>query len=258
MALILAINPGGTQSGTLARVARELQEHELIGADSCAVAIEALDEHKPALVLLPASSPAGEPELLIRLRTAARGGIPTMRLPPPTSVNPRALADQIRQALGEQSGAPVEVPAEPPAAPGASPHVIAAAHAAISWIKARRATWSAGPAAGAPVDPALKPAVFEPAPAGLAFDDGGSTKQEAPYVLHTDGEEMEPAEPSALSRATATVLESRESIAVWLPRVAVLAAAALLVWAVIHHGLSFGHVSSKAVPKQAQRVRPAR
>src|SRR5436189_2229902 len=103
MALILAVNPGGTQSGTLARVARELQEHELIGADSCAVAIEALDEHKPALVLLPAASPAGEPELLNRLRAATRGGIPTMKLPPPTSVNPRALADQIRQALWEDS-----------------------------------------------------------------------------------------------------------------------------------------------------------
>ena len=47
MALILAVNPGGTQSGTLARVARELQEHELIGADSCAVALAALDDHKP-------------------------------------------------------------------------------------------------------------------------------------------------------------------------------------------------------------------
>src|SRR6187401_1652847 len=103
MALILAVNPGGTQSGTLARVARELQEHELIGADSCAVAIDALDDHKPVLVLLPAVSPTGEPQLLERLRTAVRGGIPTMKLPPPTSVNPRALAEQIRQALGNQA-----------------------------------------------------------------------------------------------------------------------------------------------------------
>src|SRR5205085_1610085 len=140
MALILAINPGGTQSGTLARVARELREHELIGADSCAVAIEALEEHKPALVLLPAASPAGEPALLTALRTATRGGIPTMKLPPPTSVNPKALADQIRQALGEE-GEVLPAPAlEASAVPGVSPHLIGAAKTAISWIRARRAT----------------------------------------------------------------------------------------------------------------------
>src|SRR4051794_30987955 len=123
MALILAINPGGTQSGTLARVARELQEHELIGADSCAVAIEALEEHKPALVLLPAASPAGEQALLARLQTATRGGIPTMKLPPPTSVNPKALADQIRQALGEGAEAPAPLLEAAPM-PGVSPHLI--------------------------------------------------------------------------------------------------------------------------------------
>jgi hypothetical protein len=246
-----------------ARVARELQEHELIGADSCAVAIEALDEHKPALVLLPAASPAGEPELLNRLRAAARGGIPTMKLPPPTSVNPRALADQIRQALGEEFRATAELLA----VPGASPHLIAAARAAISWIKARRATWTAAPAApaapaepatpavpAAPTSPVVKPAVFAPALAGLApalhggdsDGDGGSSRQDSPYVLQTDGEVLEPAEPSAISRAIATVLESRESIALWLPRVAVLAAAALLAWALISYWPQLrGSVSSQ-------------
>src|SRR4051812_36201045 len=108
MALILAVNPGGTQSGTLARVARELPDDELIGADSCAVAITALNDHKPALVLLPASPPAGEKELLERLRTVVRGGVPTLRLPPPTSVNPKAIAEQIRQSL--QPATPVQSP----------------------------------------------------------------------------------------------------------------------------------------------------
>ena len=146
MALILAVNPGGTQSGTLARVARELQEHELIGADSCAVALAALDDHKPVLVLLPASSPAGEPQLLERLRTLVRGGVPTLRLPPPTSVNPKALAEQIRQAVvGEASPLPVEQPPQreaPPKKDEPSEHLVTAAKVAISWIRARRATWS--------------------------------------------------------------------------------------------------------------------
>src|SRR5437763_539204 len=39
MALILAVNPLGTQSGTLPRLPRELRRHELIGADSSAAAI---------------------------------------------------------------------------------------------------------------------------------------------------------------------------------------------------------------------------
>ena len=48
-------------------------------------------------------------------------------------------------------------------------------------------------------------------------------------------EEMEPAGPSMLSRATSTVVASRESITAWLPLVAAFAAAALLIWAVISY-----------------------
>jgi len=210
MALILAVNPGGTQSGTLARVARELHDHELIGADSCAVAIDALDEHKPALVLLPAAAPVGEPELLSRLRTAVAGGIPTMRLPPPTSVNPRALADQIRQALKK------EEPAAPDEPAGASLHMIAAAKTAISWIRARRASW-----ATEPMVPAIETAPVQTAP-----------REDAPRVF----EEEPAAEEMSEERETPAVVEPGESIAAaWLPRVAVIVAAALLIWAVISY-----------------------
>ena len=220
MALILAVNPGGTQSGTLARVARELHEHELIGADSCAVAIDALDEHTPALVLLPAAAPVGEPELVSRLRTAVGGGIPTMRLPPPTSVNPRALADQIRQALKkEEPAAPVETPA-------ASLHMIAAAKTAISWIRARRASWA--------TEPAIP--VLETAPVGTV------PREEAPRVFDEEAAaeersvEREPPGPFPDSEETEAPVDSRESIAAaWLPRVAVIVAAALLIWAVISY-----------------------
>ena len=215
MALILAVNPGGTQSGTLARVARELQDHELIGADSCAVAIDALDEHKPALVLLPAAAPVGEPELLSRLRTAVAGGIPTMRLPPPTSVNPRALADQIRQALKK------EEPAAPDEPAGASLHMIAAAKTAISWIRARRASW-----ATEPMVPAIETAPVQTAPVQTA------PREDAPRVF----EEEPAAEEESEERETPAVVEPGESIAAaWLPRVAVIVAAALLIWAVISY-----------------------
>ena len=54
MALILALNPGNRHSPTLSRLARELHGCELIGAESCAVAIKAIRERVPDVVLLPA------------------------------------------------------------------------------------------------------------------------------------------------------------------------------------------------------------
>ena len=224
MALILAVNPGGTQSGTLARVARELQDHELIGADSCAVAIDALDEHKPALVLLPAAAPVGEPELLNRLRTAVGGGIPTMRLPPPTSINPRALAEQIRQALKKEEPAPAEVPE-------GSPHVISAAKTAISWIRARRATWATEPAIPVIETASVNVVLSEHAP--YVFDEEPAA-EEVP-AAEEETEEREAVGPSPFSDAAPSLLDSREAMAAWLPRVAVIVAAALLIWAVISY-----------------------
>jgi hypothetical protein len=204
MALILAVNPGGTQSGTLARVARELQEHELIGADSCAVAITALADHKPVLVLLPAASPLGEPELLERLRTLVRGGIPTLRLPPPTSVNPKALADQIRQAVGEAPPPPVEEPA----AEEPSEHLVTAAKVAISWIRARRATW-------APV------AAATPAQAPFVADAASSSESSDAELSLAEGD----------GPAAAGALEWRATLVTWLPRAAIIAAVVVAIWA---------------------------
>jgi hypothetical protein len=127
MGLILAINPGGSHSSTLSRLARALKGHELVGADSYAIAVKAIAQRKPDLVLLPSMSAKGEAELLARLR-ALPGGVPAFRLPPVTKVDFQALADDVRMLL------------EGP--PGPSPHVIAAANAIIKWIHARRASWA--------------------------------------------------------------------------------------------------------------------
>ena len=137
MALILAINPGNSHSPTLARLGRELKGCELIGAESCAVAIRAIDERVPDLILLPAASPRGEKDLLARLLKVP-GGVPILKLPQPTTADPLALAAEIRVLL---TGAP-----PPVETPTTSPHVLAAATAAVNWIRRRRADWQKEPA----------------------------------------------------------------------------------------------------------------
>ena len=129
MAFILAVNPGGSHSSTLARLARDLKGHELVGADSYAVAVKAIAKRTPDLVLLPNTSTKGEAELLARLRSLPGGGVPAFRLPAVTKLDFPALAADVR--------AVVEGP------PGPSPHVIAAANAVIKWIRSRRASWAA-------------------------------------------------------------------------------------------------------------------
>ena len=128
MALILAVNPGSTQSATLARVARQLHGHELIGADSCAIALKALDQRMPALVLLPSTASKGEAELLQRLAPAR---VPSLRLPSPISVDPRALADEIRELLGERPASQEAAPIQQ-RQPTTSIHLIMAATAALA------------------------------------------------------------------------------------------------------------------------------
>ncbi len=103
MALILALNPGNSHSPTLSRLARELHGCELIGAESCVVAIKAIKERVPDVVLLPAKSARGEADLLAHLKTV-QGGVPTLRLPPVEAANPLDLARQIREML---TGTPV-------------------------------------------------------------------------------------------------------------------------------------------------------
>jgi hypothetical protein len=140
LALILAINPGNSHSPTLARLGRELKGCELIGAESCAVAIRAIDERVPDLILLPAASARGEQDLLTRLLKVP-GGVPTLKLPPPTTADPLALAAEIRALLTGSGPAPViETPT-----PTASPYVIAAATAAVHWIRRRRESWKSAP-----------------------------------------------------------------------------------------------------------------
>jgi hypothetical protein len=241
MALILAVNPGSTQSATLARVARQLHGHELIGADSCAVAIKAIEQRMPALVLLPSTATKGEAELLQRLAPAR---VPSLRLPSPTSVDPRALADEIRELLGERTGAPA--PARAVAEqrqPTTSIHLIMAATAAIDWVRTRRATWPPVPAT-VPAAPAASPRQPEPVPdLEPVFEYASRTQTPKAAKPKTIEWEPPPADtwappppswestpPSGPSRASAAAAETSRLIAAWLPRIAALAVVAGLVW----------------------------
>jgi PEGA domain-containing protein len=251
MALILAVNPGSTQSATLARVARQLHGHELIGADSCAVAMKAIEQRMPALVLLPSTATKGERELLQRLQSAP-GGVPSLRLPSPTSVDPRALADEIRELLGERPVGPIlEVDLDPyntsrTSRPSqSSAHLVAAATAAIDWIRARRATWSAAPV-GTPAPAEALPVELEPVFEYAARTRPTKTPKSVEAWAPPPPPRREPAwapppseawapparksERSGTSRASATASQSREMIAAWLPRVAALAVVLGVVW----------------------------
>ena len=87
VALILALNPGNSHSPTLARLARELHSCELIGAESCVVAIKAIKQRTPDVVLLPAKAARGEADLIAHLKSVP-GGVPTLTLPPVESADP--------------------------------------------------------------------------------------------------------------------------------------------------------------------------
>lgn len=224
MALILAVNPGNSHTPTLSRLARELKGCELIGADSCAVAITAVKKRMPDIVLLPAKPPKGEADLLAHLKSV--GGVLTLKLPPVESADPVDLARQIREMLTGVLATPSE-----PAAPSTSPHLLAAATAAINWIRTRRAQWAdelprdfapepLTQAAGAtyeprePYEPYEPVEPYEPIELKEPFD---------PYPARTDERPAEPAGPSLLSRAADTASDLGESIVGWLPRLAALA-----------------------------------
>ena len=78
MALILAVNPGNRHSPTLARLARELRGCELMGAESCPVAIKAIKKRVPDVLLLPAVPAKGEADLMAHLKSIP-GGVLTRR-----------------------------------------------------------------------------------------------------------------------------------------------------------------------------------
>ena len=98
MALILAVNPGNRHSPTLARLARELRGCELMGAESCPVAIKAIKKRVPDVLLLPAVPANGEADLMAHLKSIP-GGVLTLKMPPVESADPVDLARQIRELL---------------------------------------------------------------------------------------------------------------------------------------------------------------
>jgi PEGA domain len=237
MALILAVNPRGGHSATLARLARELRGHDLVGADSCTVAIASLGRQMPDLVLLPPEEEPGQAELLSRLQ-AVPGGVRTLTLPPIALTDPRALAGLVLASLA----APADASRREAAATArererASAHLVAAGIALAGWIRARRAVWDERPAKHVPVVEDLPPArafpqegarppardfppakdfAYRPARPAIAPE----TAEEAEEVEEEEEEQRE--QPSLAARASALTGDWRGPIVSWLPRAAAL------------------------------------
>lgn len=240
MALILALNPGNRHSPTLSRLARELRGCELMGAESCPVAITAIKKRVPDVLLLPAASAPGEAELMTHLKTIP-GGVLTLKLPPVESADPVDLARQIREMLTGVPGsapaaatkvqaqpAPTKVQAPPPAVkvqartavaapPGASPELLAAAAATVGWVRARQEQWSE-PWVEAPHEP-------------LELKD-----PEEPEDTYYEPIELPEGEPDPFAWEAAPEEETRSNVASLLPRVAAVTAvvgvlgAAIFFW----------------------------
>jgi hypothetical protein len=188
MAFILALDPDRRQNTALQRVGRELDGHELCVVESCTDALAAMDRRVPHLVLLPSLLPEGqENELLSRLRTHAGGASAhALTIPLLRSVaggcEPRVFADQIREYLesgGDDGGddafdeRPVQQAPPLPlmfAVPKDRAHLIAAANAAASWARARRATWQtpSDQVQAAPVSTSASASVSSVSPASSA------------------------------------------------------------------------------------------
>src|SRR4029450_5370402 len=112
MALILAVNPGNRHSPRLSRLARERRGCELMGAESCPIAIKAIKKRVPDVVLLPAIPATGEADLMAHLKSIP-GGVLTLKMPPVESADPIDLARQIRELL---TGVAAFSPPAPPTA----------------------------------------------------------------------------------------------------------------------------------------------
>jgi PEGA domain-containing protein len=248
VALILALNPGNSHSPTLARLARELHGCELIGAESCVVAIKAIKGRVPDVVLLPAKPARGETDLLAYLKTVP-GGVLTLKLPPVESADPLDLARQIREML---TGAPASAHPDSTsvdgeslgdAAPvGASPDLLAAAAAAISWIRSRRVQW---------LEERQDDAFPEPVAQWTGVSPSASDDHYEPY------EPLELPE-SADHYATDDTDEPRSSratqIKTWLPRAAALAVVIGIAGALVSYwprirGTFSGTVSQVNAPR---------
>jgi hypothetical protein len=247
VALILAINPGNSHSPTLARLARELQGCELIGADSCAVAIAAINKRVPDLVLLPDKPARGEADLLARLR-AVPGGVLTVKLPPVSSADPPALAKEIRTILAGEAAtpaAPAPSAAPAPKVAALSPHLVAAANAMIEWVHLRQAQWADEHRLLAP----------EPLPVSAHTRTDEPHEPSEPYEPHEPNEPQEPYEPDLLASAEPVT-------GTWLPRVAIVAAlagaagAGIWLWPNIRGGTS-NAVAQIGTPQDAAPAQDA-
>lgn len=233
MALILAVNPGGIHNSALARLARELPGHELIGADSCAVAITAVDRRAPDLVLLPPLPASEKAELLARLRTVP-GAVRTLKLTPLTLDDLRLFvdfADRVRESLA----------APPEASPGRLEerlHLIAAAAALAAWVRARRVTWSDAVTAGS-VNEARVPARETAAREAAVKTTTVPRAIAEPADQTTDDEATEPGERAPEPRVEVAPRDWsawREPIRRWLPRIAALAVVVALAALALIYG----------------------
>jgi len=288
VALILTVDPGGNQAAALGRLARELPGHELVAANSCAVAITFIDHRVPDLVLLPPLLPETESAaLLSRLRTLPQP-VPTLTIPLLTDTAPvpgkkpsrkrgqpaaeteavagegaslYAFARQIREFL--DTAPAITVFEGPPPAEAASPtadahavyhaHLLAAANAAVSWVRMRRESWAAAPApwvaeqvyAAVPVNAA-------PVAQSAAAPSWDVTAPAEP--LDMPAPPAQPRGPSFGSRVADVLRSWQEPIARWLPRLALLAIVVALVaagrnyWPTVRTTLTTGVAVFESVP----------
>jgi PEGA domain len=221
------------------------------------------------VLLLPARQARGEADLIAHLRMIP-GGVMTLKMPPVESADPADLARQIRELLtGTPAAAPSDLTSfEGDAAideePTASPHLLAAASAAINWIRTRRGQW----ADAAPVDFAPEPSALSAGAPAAHRDPHEPREHYEPYEPIEPYEPYEPIEPTEPYEPYAAE-ESHETraprasyaplIKEWLPRVAalvaVLAIAGALVsyWPQIRGGVS-GTVSQLNAPREASPV----
>jgi hypothetical protein len=172
VALILAVDPDAVQEQALQTLARLLDDHELVTADSCEEGLAAIDCRTPDLLLVPLLLPeADETALLTRLRERSkRRNVRVLTTPLLKSgdasssssssrfgwrrssddseggdrCEPAAFAQMIREYL-VASGDEAKIEEERRKRRDAA--VMAAAGAAASWIRARRATWTDAPLA---------------------------------------------------------------------------------------------------------------
>src|SRR5687767_13390949 len=188
----------------------------------------------PDVVLLPAKRPQGEAALMAHIKSV--GGVLTLKLPPVTSADPLALANQIREMLTGVAAIPSE-----PAAPTTSPHLLRAANAAITWIRTRRAQWAteqpfdfapeplAQTAGGTyePYEPNEPNEPYEPYEPNEPYEPYEPIEIKEPYDPYPTPrdavEPPKPAGPSMFSRAADTASGMGESVVAMLPRVAALA-----------------------------------